>query len=173
MDRCWWSVQVRCSDSCMAHESGRADPRCRCYRPASSHRIRKVCLATSDRQSGASLTLLNAGLGSSTATGNKQRSVLKDDNRHIFLNSFFLNHTFSAFTLLVGRKEGHLACKKLSGGMLAWLCVWVKVQVCIWPSWCHCHSCSSKSRLVLPRLTRTDFYKFGRNRNGTKGVGLM
>ena len=28
---------------------------------------------------------------------------------------------FSALTLLVGRQEGHLACKKLSGGMLAWL----------------------------------------------------
>ena len=38
--------------------------------------------------------------------------------------------------------EGHLACKKLSGGMLAWLCVWVKVQICIWPSSCHCHSLS-------------------------------
>jgi len=23
--------------------------------------------------------------------------------------------------------EGHLACKKLSGGMLVWLCVWVKM----------------------------------------------
>jgi len=23
---------------------------------------------------------------------------------------------------------------KLSGGMLAWLYVWVKVQICIWPS---------------------------------------
>ena len=31
---------------------------------------------------------------------------------------------FSALTLLVGRQEGHLACKKLSGGMLAWLSVW-------------------------------------------------
>jgi len=28
----------------------------------------------------------------------------------------------------------HPACKKLSGGMLAWLCVWVKVQIHIWPS---------------------------------------
>jgi len=28
---------------------------------------------------------------------------------------------FSALTLLVGWQEGHLACKKLSGGMLAWL----------------------------------------------------
>ena len=26
--------------------------------------------------------------------------------------------------------------------MLAWLCVWVKVQNCTWPSWCHCHSLS-------------------------------
>jgi len=28
---------------------------------------------------------------------------------------------FSALTLLYGRQEGHPACKKLSGGMLAWL----------------------------------------------------
>jgi len=32
---------------------------------------------------------------------------------------FFL--AFSALTLLVGRQEGHLACKKLTGGVLAWL----------------------------------------------------
>jgi len=32
--------------------------------------------------------------------------------------------SFSALTLLVGRHEGHLACKKLSGGVLAWLSVW-------------------------------------------------
>ena len=32
--------------------------------------------------------------------------------------------TFSALTLLVGRQEGHPACKKLSGGVLAWLSVW-------------------------------------------------
>ena len=40
---------------------------------------------------------------------------------------------FSALTLLVGR-EGHPACKKLSGGVLAWLSVWSEVQTCIWPS---------------------------------------
>ena len=37
---------------------------------------------------------------------------------------------------------GYMACKTLSGGMLAWLCVWVKVQICIWPSRCHCQSLS-------------------------------
>jgi len=28
----------------------------------------------------------------------------------------------------------HPACKKLSGGVLAWLSVWSEVQTCIWPS---------------------------------------
>ena len=71
-----------------------------------------------------------------------------------------LCYAFSALTLLVGRQEGHSACKKkLSSGVLAWLSVWSKVQTCICPSWCHCHSlslASAKSRLVLPfwyRLT--------------------
>ena len=41
---------------------------------------------------------------------------------------------FSALTLLVGRQEGHPACKKLSGGVLAWLSVWSKVQTCTQPS---------------------------------------
>ena len=41
---------------------------------------------------------------------------------------------FSALTLLVGQQEGHPACKKLSGEVLAWLSVWSKVQTCISPS---------------------------------------
>jgi len=36
--------------------------------------------------------------------------------------------TSSALTLLVGRQEGHPACKKLSGGVLAWLSVWSELQ---------------------------------------------
>ena len=65
------------------------------------------------------------------------------------------SYAFSALKLLVGRQEGHLACKKTS-----WLSVSSKVQTCIWSSWCHCHSlslASVKSRLVLffwYRLTR-------------------
>ena len=34
---------------------------------------------------------------------------------------------FSTLTLLVGRQEEHPACKKLSGGVLAWLSVWSEV----------------------------------------------
>jgi len=41
---------------------------------------------------------------------------------------------FSALTLLVGWEEGHPACKKLSGGVLAWKSVWSTVQNCMWPS---------------------------------------
>jgi len=41
---------------------------------------------------------------------------------------------FSALTLLVGWQEGHRACKKLSGGVLAWLSAWSEVQTCIQPS---------------------------------------
>jgi len=37
---------------------------------------------------------------------------------------------FSALTLLFGWQEGHPACKKLSGGVLAWLSVWNEVQTC-------------------------------------------
>jgi len=41
---------------------------------------------------------------------------------------------FSALMLLVEKQQGHPACKKLSGGMLAWLSVWSEVQTCIRPS---------------------------------------
>ena len=56
---------------------------------------------------------------------------------------------FSLVVELGGWQEGHPACKKLSGGVLAWLSVWIEVQTCIRPSWCHCHSlplASVKSR---------------------------
>ena len=76
-----------------------------------------------------------------------------------FLIECVLRCAFSALTLLFGWQEGHPTCENLSGGVLAWLSVWIEVQTCIWPSWCHCHSlslASVKSRWVLPfwyRLT--------------------
>jgi len=51
-----------------------------------------------------------------------------------FIFMFCIPYAFSALTLLVGWQEGHPACKKLSGGVLAWLSVWNEVQTCIWPS---------------------------------------
>jgi len=41
---------------------------------------------------------------------------------------------FSALMLLVGRQEGHPACKKLTGGVLAWLSVSSEMQTCTRPS---------------------------------------
>jgi len=48
------------------------------------------------------------------------------------VDEFFL--AFSALTLLVGQQEEYPACKKLSDGILAWLCGWVKVRICVWSS---------------------------------------
>jgi len=59
------------------------------------------------------------------------------DDVHFFKKSRckrFVYVAFSALTLLVGRREGHPACKKLSGGVLVWLSAWSEVQTCIWPS---------------------------------------
>jgi len=53
--------------------------------------------------------------------------------RH-FLATVYAGVAFSALMLLVGRQEGHAACKRLSGGVLAWLSAWSEMQTCIWPS---------------------------------------
>jgi len=53
---------------------------------------------------------------------------------HIATDVVWFVYAFSALMLLVGRQEGHPACKKLSGGVLAWLSVWSDVQTCIRPS---------------------------------------
>jgi len=46
----------------------------------------------------------------------------------------FSAHAFSALTLLVGRQEGHLACKKLSSEVQVWLSVWSEVQFAYGPA---------------------------------------
>ena len=54
--------------------------------------------------------------------------------------------------LLVWWQEGHPVCKKLKWWG-AGVVVWSKMQTCIRPSWCHCHSlslASVKSGLVWP-----------------------
>jgi len=54
----------------------------------------------------------------------------------------FCLQCFDAVSWAAGR---HPACKKLSGGVLAWLSVWGVVQICVCPSSCHCHSLSLAS----------------------------
>jgi len=43
----------------------------------------------------------------------------RNSNKSDFKSQSLIVSLFSALTLLVGRQEGHPACKKLSGGMLA------------------------------------------------------
>jgi len=60
-----------------------------------------------------------------------------DQQRIQYINELLhlvFNYAFSALMLLVGLQEWHPACKKLSGGVLAWLFVWSDVQICLWPS---------------------------------------
>ena len=42
-------------------------------------------------------------------------------------------NAFSTLMFLVGWQEGYLACKELSGGVLACLSDWGDEQICIWP----------------------------------------
>ena len=83
-----------------------------------------------------------------------------DNNNNTFCQ--FLLIPFSALTLLVGRQEGHLACKKLSGGMLVWLsgtrCKGADLHIAQQMPLPLTISCSSKSRLVLPFLVLPFWY---------------
>jgi len=51
---------------------------------------------------------------------------------------------------------------KNCGGVLAWLSVRAEVQICIWPSWCHCHS------LSVAAVNPDWFYQYG----SASGAGL-
>ena len=68
------------------------------------------------------------------------------------LTAFVREYYFSALTLLVGWQEGHPACKKLSGGVPAWLPNYSEMLTCIWPSWCHCYSLSPSSARSMPPI---------------------
>jgi len=70
-------------------------------------------------------------------------------------NYAFSAYAFSALTLLVGWQEGHPACKKLSGRVLAWLSAWSEVQTCTWAQLMPLPltvSCFSKIQIDLPFL---------------------
>ena len=138
--------------------------------------LRTLCLAVADIDPKFYASWNQQYHVASSSVDNRQELIEKAAERiekvHTFLAFFFHPWTiinclslicafaFSALTLLVGWQEGHPACNKLSGGVLAWLSVWSELQTCIWPSWYHCHLlslASFKSRLVLSfwyRLTR-------------------
>jgi len=83
------------------------------------------------------LIIKHAKLSKQFITINSENSVIK---YMLFYELLFtikrwkILCAFSALTVLVGWQEGHPACKKLSGGVLAWLSVWNEMQTCIRPS---------------------------------------
>jgi len=52
-----------------------------------------------------------------------------------------VNKCLTALTLLVGRQEGHPACKKTEWSDVG-VVIWDEVQTSILPSRCYCHSLS-------------------------------
>ena len=70
-----------------------------------------------------------------------------------YILSIYTIQAFSALTLLVGRQEGHPACKNWVVGCWRGYLSGARCRLALWPSWCHCHPlslASVKSRLVLP-----------------------
>jgi len=67
-------------------------------------------------------TAINTSNTIRTQTGTAERSGYYNSCYFVIIIAF--DYAFSALTLLVGRQGGHPACKKLSGGVLAWLVVW-------------------------------------------------
>ena len=73
--------------------------------------------------------LLKANVVLFTSSYHLRLARLKSFNLHLYIFISCLQcYAFSALTLLVGQQEGHPACKKLSGGMLAWLSVWARCR---------------------------------------------
>jgi len=53
----------------------------------------------------------------------------------VFVNMLFIKGgSLQSFDAVGWADKGHPACRKLNGGVLAWLSAWSKVQTCIWPS---------------------------------------
>jgi len=57
-------------------------------------------------------------------------------------------------------------CKKLTDEVLAWLCVWSKLQmICIWSSWCHpIVSCLIKTQTDWFNLSGASLSRLSRKR---------
>ena len=86
------------------------------------------------------------------------------EQKYPFNNLF----AFSALMLLVGRQEGHPACKKLEWSWVVgyWhgYLYGAKCRFCIWPSWCHCHSlsCFRKIQIDFTFLVPADLGSLGK-----------
>ena len=92
---------------------------------------------------------------------------------YLHTNILILN-AFSALTLLVGWQEGHPACKKLSGGVLAWLSV---LSECIqrrkW-NWFR-HEISPLQQDKMDTIAKKNSYKavWVKSRKQSQAIGVI
>jgi len=71
----------------------------------------------------------------SSETSNDKSTCSHPSASEVCLCLFYLIYVIELSCVpLVGQHEGHLAFKKLSGGILAWLCVCSEMQICICPA---------------------------------------
>jgi len=61
-------------------------------------------------------------------------TTLQETPAVIYVHTNHRKFAFSALTLLVGRQEGHPACKKLEWWGVGVVSVWSELQTCTWPS---------------------------------------
>ena len=134
------------NDGAYVVDSAAGAPRCKCSRRVSTHWIwchyvksatatftsqtTRVC-ATRRALTGATFAC-RPGRTFSFSTTATSLSVVSQPG--VVQLSYVTDVAFSALMLLVGWQEEHPACKKLSGGVLAWLSVWSELQTCICPS---------------------------------------
>ena len=100
--------------------------------------------------------VLNANNTLSVSANNEwiqhDKNSMQLGNSNTFTNSGQLLLPSVLWRCWLGSMKGIRPVKKRSDGVLAWLSVCGKVQICVWPSRSHCHSLflsSVKSRMVL------------------------
>ena len=121
------------------------------------HRIRVLDLTPSTKQKSVSSIEWEISISHKISDRWRFKNVCCTQTPTAYLS--FTSPIMVLWRCWLGGRKGIRPAKKMSGGVLAWLSVCSKLQTCICPSWCHCHSlslASVKSRSVLPfwyRLT--------------------
>ena len=129
-----------------------------CGRLALLLNLEWMCLTADDRSKASAAAATTSPLMSSDAAAS-DTSDLSITLCHVhswsILVSVSVKDAFSAMTLLIGRQEGHPACKNWVVRCWRGYLYGARCRLAYGPaaSWCHCHSlslASVKTRLVLP-----------------------
>jgi len=109
---------------------------------------------------------------------------LYEDSYWSTVQYFAINDVFTPFEKCFYRPDALPADQPTTSkhwrpewSMRARLCIWVKVQICTWPSWCHCHSLSlapvNPDWLYLPGFTFLVLAHLGSPKRAVKQCGCV